>query len=73
MEPFSVSDPIELWDIVTRARINFAVTADAQRFLVTVRATGPLDDSGLASATPRINIILNWFEELKEGVPTGGR
>ncbi len=26
-----------------------------------------------APATPRINVILNWFEELKERVPTGGR
>ena len=23
------------------------------------------------SATPRINVYLNWFEELKERVPTG--
>ena len=22
---------------------------------------------------PRINVILNWFEELKQRVPTGGR
>ena len=26
-----------------------------------------------ASATPRINVVLNWFEELKERVPGGGR
>jgi len=26
----------------------------------------------IAAAEPVINLILNWFEELKERVPTGG-
>jgi len=31
-----------------------------------------LDVGDTPPATPRINIILNRFEELKERVPTGG-
>ena len=27
--------------------------------------------TGNASLTPRINVVLNWFEELKQRVPTG--
>ncbi len=72
MEPFSASDPVEISDIRRRLRSNFAVTADGQRFLVTTFALGAdVDDA--TPATPRINVILNWFEELKQRVPTGGR
>ena len=28
-------------------------------------------DSDGRLATPRINMVLNWFEELKQRVPTG--
>ena len=69
MEPFSASDPIELWDIVTRGGGSFDVTADGQRFLVTIPA-GTTETAG-EPATPRLNVILNWFEELKQRVPTG--
>ena len=34
LEAFSASEPVELSDIVTRLRSNFAVTADGQKFLV---------------------------------------
>ena len=69
MEPFSASDPVELSDIVTRIFSNLAVTADGQRFLVTVLAgTG---DAGDTATGPRLNVVLNWFEELKQRVPTG--
>ena len=71
VESFSASDPVELSDIVTRPGGNFDVTADGQRFLVTIPA-GTTETAGEA-ATPRINVILNWFEELKQRVPTGGR
>ena len=71
MEPFSVSDPLELSDIVMRPNTNFDVTADGQKFLVTVSA-GSGDTGDTAPATPRINVILNWFEELKRLVPGGG-
>ena len=68
MEPFSASDPLELSDIVMRAFSNFDVTADGQRFLVTVPVgSGDTGDT----AGPRLNVVLNWFEELKQRVPTG--
>ena len=70
MEPFSASDPLELSDIVMRPLGNFDVTADGQRFRVMVpRGSGDAGDA--ASGTPRIHVILNWFEELKRLVPTG--
>jgi len=50
---------------------NFDVTADGQKFLVFVPARrGDPED---AAPGARINFILNWFEELKRLVPTGGR
>ena len=36
------------------------------RFLMVDRSGGDEPNS------PRINVILNWFEELKQRVPTGG-
>ncbi len=69
MEPFSASDPVESSDIRVRRLTNFDVTADGQRFLVTTLPVSDITDP--ATATPRINVILNWFEELKERVPTG--
>jgi len=71
MEPFSASEPVELLDIVMRIDSNFAVTADGQRFLVTVPVGGGETEGDRAN--PRINVILNWFEELKEQVPSNGR
>ncbi len=68
-EPFSASDPVELSNIVMRANTNFDVTADGQRFLVPLPAGG-FETTG-APVTPRINVVLNWFEELKQRVPTG--
>ena len=38
IEPFSASDPLELSNIAMRRLTNFDVTADGQRFLVTVPA-----------------------------------
>ncbi len=46
---------------------DYDVTPDSQQFLVAV-PVGQADSD--ASATPQINIVLNWFEELKERVPT---
>ncbi|MCH7825567.1 MAG: serine/threonine-protein kinase, partial [Acidobacteria bacterium] len=69
MEPFSASDPVEISDIRVRRLTNFDVTADGQRFLVTTLPGSDITDP--ATATPRINVILNWFEELKQRVPTG--
>ena len=69
MEPFSASDPLELLDIIHRSGVHFDVTADGQRFLVTV----PVDSGHTGDTAPgaRINVVLNWFEELKQRVPTG--
>ena len=39
---------------------------DGKRFLMMTEAD---PDSTEVAARPRINIILNWFEELKERVP----
>ena len=70
MEPFSASDPVELSDIVMRANSNFDVTADGQKFLVTVPARS--DETGATAPGTRLNVVLNWFEELNRLVPTGG-
>jgi len=43
-----------------------------ERFLVATRPEDSGGDEGTVAATPRIRVILNWFEELKERVPTGG-
>ncbi len=50
-------------------RVNYDVTADGQRFVVTVPAqglTGPDEAAGFR----QVHIVLNWFEELKARVPT---
>ena len=70
-EPFSASDPVEISDIRRRRFSNFDVTQDGQRFLVTTLDLGA-DADDATPATPRIRVILNWFEELKQRVPTGG-
>ena len=46
---------------------NFDVTVDGQRLLVTLT----LDSGDVAPTTPRINVVLNWFEQWKQRVPTG--
>ena len=47
-----------LWDI----------HPDGKRFLM-VKPPGAIADDSGAIALPKINIVLNWFEELKERVP----
>ncbi len=69
MEPFSASEPVEISGIRRRFRSNFDVAPDGQRFLVTTFPGG--DASDPATPTPRIRVILNWFEELKQRAPTG--
>ena len=49
---------------------SYDVTADGQRFLG-VLPVGTVE-LAVEPATPRINVVLNWFEELKQRVP-GGR
>ncbi len=43
---------------------DYDITADGQRFLMI-----QLGEQG--AGTSQINIVLNWFEELKQRVPTG--
>ena len=71
IKPGLLPDPVEISDIDRRFRSNFDVTADGQRFLVTTYASVGGDVSDPVPATPRIVVILNWFEELKQRVPTG--
>ena len=68
-EPFSASDPLELVDIVMTRQGPFDVTEDGKKFLVTVPAGS--GDTGATALSARINVVLNWFEELKQRVPTG--
>ena len=71
MESLSaVSTAVEISDIRKRRFSNFDVTADGQRFLVTTFVSTDVSDP--ATATPRIIVILNWFEELKQRVATRG-
>jgi hypothetical protein len=44
---------------------NYDVSPDGQRFLM----LKPVESQ--SSAPAQINVVLNWFEELKQKVPTG--
>jgi hypothetical protein len=45
--------------------VSYDVSLDGQRFLM-------LKSAEQAGAAPtQINVVLNWFEELKQKVPTG--
>jgi hypothetical protein len=44
---------------------NYDVSPDGQRFLM----LKPIEQE--QSAPTQINVVLNWFEELKRRVPTG--
>ncbi|MFQ5743358.1 MAG: protein kinase [Acidobacteriota bacterium] len=65
----SFSAPRLLFEVAGLQRA-FDVTADRQRFLGTTRAASA-ETTG-EPTTPRISVVLNWFEELKQRVP-GGR
>ncbi len=43
---------------------NYDVSPDGQRFVM-------VKEGDQESEPPQINVILNWFEELKRLVPTG--
>ena len=63
---FGFSEPEPLFDF-TPPRLpgyTFDVTADGQRFLMLGENVG-------TSAGSRLLVVLNWFEELKQRVPTG--
>ncbi len=46
------------------SRADYDVTSDGLRFLM-------IQEFGQEEAPTQINVVLNWFEELKERVPTG--
>ncbi len=52
--------------IVVSGYRSFDISPDGERMLVVFPADRP--DTG-EPARPQINIVLNWFEELKERVP----
>jgi eukaryotic-like serine/threonine-protein kinase len=66
---FSVGKPRVLFEgqyVLTPATFpNYDVAPDGQRFLM----LKPADQE--QSAPSQINVVLNWFEELKQKVPTG--
>ncbi len=57
--------PIEGFNVVRQYR-DYDITPDGERLLMVFPADRP--DTG-EPARPQINIVLNWFEELKERVP----
>ncbi len=57
--------PVEGFNVVSTYR-DYDMSPDGKRLLMVFPADRP--DSG-ESARPQINIVLNWFEELKERVP----
>ena len=62
----SFSAPRPLFE-VTGLQTEYDVTADGQTFLGMMR-TG-IDEPEGAPAAPSLNVVLNWFEELKQWVP----
>ncbi len=62
---FSAGKPRLLFETPTvMSRRDFAVTPDGQSFLI-IQAGEHVEEAN------QINVILNWFEELKRLVPTG--
>ncbi len=57
--------PVEGFNVVSTYR-DYDMSPDGKRLLMVFPADRP--DSG-QPARPRINFVLNWFEELKERVP----
>ncbi len=69
LEPgFSVGKPRMLFtgDYVPapNSMVNYDVSVDGQRFLM-------IKESEQTTAVTQINLVQNWFEELKQKVPTG--
>ncbi len=52
------------WPLSVRYFVNYDVTPDGQRFVF----VQPLEEEG-DDRPHHINVVLNWFEELKERVP----
>jgi eukaryotic-like serine/threonine-protein kinase len=63
----AVALPIEALFNSPLAR-NYDVTPDGKQFVVITPAVASTDSN--RSSTPQINVVLNWYEELKRLVPT---
>ena len=66
---FAWEDPVPLFPAISRSGVrpfvDYDVTSDGQRFVVVVEGT-EFDES---EVRPKINVVLNFSEELKERVP----
>ena len=49
--------------MTTLSRANYNITPDGQRFVM-------IQVDAQDSEASQINVVLNWFEELKQRVPT---
>jgi len=45
---------------------NYDITRDGSRFVIVVAA----GDSAIGTSSERMQVVLNWFEEVKQRVPT---
>jgi hypothetical protein len=70
---FGVSNPEAVPTGFTRARgsteRDYDIMPDGKRFIGVV-AAGQAPSLGRAAVETRINVVLNWLEELKQRVPT---
>jgi serine/threonine-protein kinase len=51
-------------------RRNYDITHDGKQFVAVLEQAGSQADSGGRPARQQINVVLNWFEELKQRVPS---
>ena len=69
---FRVVETRSLFQSTARGFTNFDVTRDGQRFLFVQPAGVATSTTGAASPPqPTLRVVLGWFEELNERVPTG--
>jgi hypothetical protein len=65
---FSAGEPKTLFEgpyvISPRSAADYDVSPDGQRFLM-------LKSADAAPRPEQINVVLNWFEELKQRAPSG--
>ena len=66
---FSAASPQELFRMTPGTDDFLDISADAQKFLI--RQAGDVAETPTEPSTPRISVVLNWFEELAQRVPTG--
>jgi hypothetical protein len=62
------SIPIGGLEFLTGQR-NYDITHDGRQFVAALEAGGPQAGSGGRAARRQINVVLNWFEELKQRIP----